>query len=262
MRTYSPTPRCAAWCAHGRVIRRAEQAEVATVATRDDLAGLDLALVPLDQPRRRAGWPAALNAAVDAALARKQVRPPDGVSRADWERVLAARRADAARPVEELRRLGPAVEPQQVLLTVDEVLTRKPAVGHFLELRTARIVTARGSRYLSGVGAAFLPRLHLAALLCLGSVGSLLLISDGARWIRSFFSETLARIAPRPCCLTGTTSNRSATTWAAESATARRPRRTSCAGCTGACGAVMCQAHWRCWRRSAARPGMRRSWTS
>ena len=157
--------------------------------------------MPHDQPRRRAGWPAALNAAVDAALAREQVRPPGDVSWADWERVLAARRADAARPVEELRQLGPAVEPQQVLLTVDEVLTRKPAAGHFLELRTARIVTERGSRYLSGVGAAFLPRLHLAALLCLGPLSSLLLISDGARWIRTFFSETLARIAPKSMLL-------------------------------------------------------------
>src|SRR4051794_21555222 len=104
----SPTPRCSLVRAHGWVIRQAEQAEVAHLATRDDLVGSELALVPLDQPRRRAGWPAALNAAVDAALAREQVRPPDDVSWADWERVLAARRAGAARPVEDLRRLGPA----------------------------------------------------------------------------------------------------------------------------------------------------------
>src|SRR4051794_5516099 len=136
MRTYSPTPRCAAWCAHGRVIRRAEQAEVATVATRDDLAGLDLALVPLDQPRRRAGWPAALNAAVDAALAREQVRPPDGVSWADWDRVLAARRADAARPVEELRCLGPAGGPHEGALAGGEGGTRQPAPRHLPESGT------------------------------------------------------------------------------------------------------------------------------
>jgi hypothetical protein len=34
--------------------------------------------------------------------------------------------------LEELRHLGPEVQPNQVLLTIDEVLTRKPAVGHFL----------------------------------------------------------------------------------------------------------------------------------
>jgi hypothetical protein len=75
---------------------------------------------------------------------------------ADWERVLATRRAEATRPVEDLRHLGPELEPNQVLLTIDEVLTRKPEAGHFLSLRTARIVTESGSRYLSGSGALFL----------------------------------------------------------------------------------------------------------
>ena len=177
---------------HGQIIRQAEQAEVLALARRDDLASLELTLVPHEQPRRRAGWPAELNAAVDAALAREQVRPPEGVSWADWERVLAARQAEATRSVEEVRHLGPELDPEQVLLTVDEVLTRKPEAGHFLELRTARIMTKRGSRYLSGVGQAFLQRLHVAVLLCLGPLSSLLLIADVARWIRSFFTRTLA----------------------------------------------------------------------
>ncbi len=56
----------------------------------------------------------------------------DDVSWADWERVLAARRAAATCPIEDLRYLGPTLEPEQVLLTVDEVLTRRPEVGHFL----------------------------------------------------------------------------------------------------------------------------------
>ncbi len=150
---------------HGQLIRQAEQAEVVALARRDELASLELALVPPDHRRRRAGWPAELNAAVDAALAREQIRPPDGVSWADWDKVLAARRVEATCPVEELRQLGPELEPHEVLLTVDEVLTRKPAAGHFLELRTAQIVTERGYRYLSGVGAAFLQRLHVAVLL-------------------------------------------------------------------------------------------------
>jgi len=89
--------------AHGQIIRQAEQLEVTALATRDDLATLDLNLVPHGQMRRRAGWPAELNAAVDAALARDQVRPPEGVSWADWDRVLAARRAEATCPVEDLR---------------------------------------------------------------------------------------------------------------------------------------------------------------
>ena len=180
---------------HGQLIRQAEQAEVSALASRDDLATVALTLVPHEQPRRRAGWPAELNAAVDAALAREQVRPPDGVSWADWERVLAARRAEAAVPVEELRHLGPALEPNQVLLTVDEVLTRKPAAGQFLELRTARLMTERGSRYLSGIGGAFLQHLHVAVLLCLRPLSSLLLLADGARWIRNFFTDILGSSA-------------------------------------------------------------------
>jgi len=186
---------------HGQVIRQAEQAEVRGLASRDDLASLDLTLVPHGQSRRRAGWPAALNAAVDAALASEQICPPDRVSWADWERVLAARRAEAASPIEDLRHLGPELEADQVLLTVDEVLTRRPEPGRFLELRTARIATATGYRYLSGVGAAFLQRLHVAALLCLGPLSSLLLIADGARWIRSFFTDTLAAVADKTMIL-------------------------------------------------------------
>ncbi len=186
---------------HGQVIRQAEQAEVVALITRDDLATLDLTLVPHELPRRRARWPAELNAAVDAALARAQVRPPAGVSWADWERVLAARRAEATCAVEDLRHLGPDLEPNQGLLSVDEVLTRKPAVGPFLELRTARLVTDHGSRYLSGAGAAFLQRLHVAVLLCLGPLSALLLLADGARWIRTFFTDTLAALAAKTMLL-------------------------------------------------------------
>ncbi len=186
---------------HGQIIRQAEQAEVVALASRDDLASLDLHVVPHGQPRRRAGWPAELNAAVDIALAREQVCPPEGVSWADWDRVLATRRAEATCPIEELRHLGPTLEPNQVLLTVDEVLTRKPAAGRFLELRTARLVTEHGSRYLSGIGTAFLQRLHLAVLLCLGPLSSLLLIADGARWIRSFLLDTLATVADKTMLL-------------------------------------------------------------
>ena len=176
---------------HGHVVRQAEQAEVVRLLARDADAPVELHVVPADQPRRRPGWPAELNGAVDTALAAEQARPPEGVSWADWDRVLAARRAEATRPVEALRHLGPEVEADQVLLTVDEVLTRKSEGGRFLELRTARVVTATGSRYLSGVGAAFLQQLLVVVQLALGSLGSLLLIADGARWIRSFFMDTL-----------------------------------------------------------------------
>ncbi len=182
---------------HSQIIRQAEQADIAALTTRDDLATLELNVVPHTQPRRRAGRPANLNAAVDAALASKHVCPPDGVSWADWERVLAARRMEATCPVEELRHLGPGLERNQVRLTVDKVLARKPEVGHFLELRTARIATVDGYRYVTGVGATFLQQLQVTVVVALGVLNSLLLIADGARWIRSFFTDTLAAVSDK-----------------------------------------------------------------
>jgi hypothetical protein len=186
---------------HGQVIRQAEQAEVAALMGHDNLTTLDMQLVPHGQSRRRVGWAAELNAAVDAALAADQVRPPDGVSWADWERVLAARRAEGPRTAEALRHLGPELESDQVLLTVDEVLTRRPEAGHFLELRTARVVTEHGYRYFSGIGAAFLVHLRVVVLLTLGALSSLLLIADGARSLRSFFLETLTALADKTMIL-------------------------------------------------------------
>jgi hypothetical protein len=186
---------------HGHIIRQAEQTEVAALLQRADLATLNLLVVPHDQTRRRAGWPKQLNAAVEAALASEQVCPPDGVSWADWNRVLAARCADVKEPVEDLRHLGPQLEADQVLVTVDEVLTRKPEPHRFWELRTACIATADGYRYLSGMGATFLQQLLVVVLLALAAHRSLLLIADGARWIRRFFTEALIQIPSKTMIL-------------------------------------------------------------
>ena len=186
---------------HGQLIRRAEQTDVAALATRDDLATLDLQVLPHDQPRRRAGWPAERNAAVDAALAAAQACPPLGVSWADGERVVAARREEGSWSVEELRHLGPALEPEQVLLTVDEGLTPRCKDGRCSELRPARVTPPRGSRSIRGVGSTFLQQGHCVVGLALGVLSSLLRMADGARWIRSFFLETLASIAHKTMLL-------------------------------------------------------------
>jgi hypothetical protein len=171
------------------------------LAAQHNLASVGLQLAPHDQPRRRVGWPTELNAAVDRALAADQLCPLAGVSWADWERVLAARRAETTCSIDELRHLGPALQPDQVLLTVDEVLTRRPQASQFLELRTARIVTAAGHRYVSGVGTAFLQHLQVVVGLALGVLSSLLLIADGARWIRTFFTDLLSHIARKSMIL-------------------------------------------------------------
>lgn len=148
---------------HGQRIRQAEQAEVEALLQRSDLSTLKPRLVPAQQPRRRPGWPAALNAAVEAALEAGS-GPPEGVSAADRERVLAARRQEASLSTEALRHLGPELEADQVLVTADEVLTRRPEKRRFWELRTARVATQEGYRYLSGMGQSFLQQLLVLLL--------------------------------------------------------------------------------------------------
>jgi hypothetical protein len=101
---------------HGQIIRHAEQADVTALLSREDLAALTSQLVPTQRPRRQAGWPPDLNAVVDAALITGATRPPPGVTAADWERVLTARRQEHTCSVAELRHLGLEVVPDQVLI--------------------------------------------------------------------------------------------------------------------------------------------------
>ncbi len=190
---------------HGAALAEAEWAEVtrvrAALARGDGAAeGLRPRLLPARTPRRRAGWPAALSAAVDQALAAGETRPPRGVRAADWERVLAARRQERADAgAEDLRRLGPEVGPAEVVASADEVLTRRPQRRQFWELRTARVATAEGYRYVSGTGATFLVTLGVLCALCQGAptgadgpARHLVFVADGARWLRDFFAATLA----------------------------------------------------------------------
>ncbi len=179
---------------HGQLIAQAEQAEITSLLEHEEDPAARPQLVALTRPRRRAGWPAALSAAVDAALAHEEPRPPEGVSWADWQRVLTARRAEATLPTEQLRLLRPQLEPGQILLTVDDVFARSQEKRHFVALHTAHMITAAGQRYLCGTGDMFLQKVLLLARLCLGTERSLLLIADGARWIRSFFQEQLAAL--------------------------------------------------------------------
>jgi len=123
---------------------------------------------------------------VDLALAAGAERPPQGIRQADWERVLDARRHEATLTLETLRHLGPDLAPEQVLLTIDAVLTRTQQAHQFGGIRTARITTVEGTRCLSGTGDAFLQTLRVLTLLSMGPGRSLLLLADGARWIRAF----------------------------------------------------------------------------
>lgn len=180
-------------CAHGQVIRQAEQSEVAALRQRGDWSGLRAQLCPAEEPRRPATWAVELNQAVEAALAQPDPQPPSGVSAADWERVVEARRAEAATSAEALRRLGPQVQSDEVVASVDEVAVRGPQERRFLEMGTAYVRTVNGYRYLSGRITLVLEQLFLLLVLCGGGVSAkVVLLGDGARWIMRFFQERLA----------------------------------------------------------------------
>ena len=179
---------------HGQWIRQVEAAEVQALWQCPDLLTLTPQLVENKPTRLRASWPAELNAAVEQALAAGAARAPEGVSRPDWERVLQRHERDKHLSAAQLRRLGPEVGETEILVTADEVLVRKPEARCFWELRTARVVTAAGYRYLSGTGESFLRQLFLFLLILgAGRHRSLLFIADGARWIRNFFEQMLAQ---------------------------------------------------------------------
>ena len=120
------------------------------------------------------------------------------MSWSDWARVRAARAEEAALSLDALRHLGPQVAPGQMLLVLDEVLTpaQEPDTVH--ELRTACLLTADGRRSLSGTGRPFLRQVTAAVQAC--CTRSLLVVADGAGWIRSYFRDHLA-ICPQATML-------------------------------------------------------------
>lgn len=177
---------------HGQALREAEHSEALDLLKRPDLATLTPALTTSQLPRGRAAWPAELSAAVDAALTAGAERAPEGVSAADWARVLARHQQEPASSAAQLRTLGPQVQPDEVLVVPDEVCTRKTS-GGFWELRTARVSTSTGTRYVSGTGSSFLTVLLTLVLLCAGRDRRLLVVADGARWIRSWAEQLSER---------------------------------------------------------------------
>jgi hypothetical protein len=181
------------WVArHGILIREAEKAEVEELEQRSKLAGWQAQLRPSEKPRRPAAWTKELNQTVETALAQPDPTPPKGITLSDWERVMQVRREEPARKAEELRRLGPEVQPGEVVASVDEIVVRRPEKRRFLELGTACVRTPAGYRYLSGNIEMVLRQLLLLLSLCGGLNAKITLLGDGARWIMRFFEAHLA----------------------------------------------------------------------
>lgn len=184
---------------HGQILRETEIAAAKALLQQSSAISGEPLLTTCEVPRRRAGWPAELNLAVVEAVQAGSSRPPKGVSSADWERVLHACEEDRNTDIEILRHLGPQPQPEEVVASVDEVLVRKPTCHQFWQLRTARIRTCAGTRYISGVGDDFVVVLTAFLLLCTPTGRRLLVLADGARWIRLWFSGLRDRF--RDCTL-------------------------------------------------------------
>lgn len=177
---------------HGGEIRQAEAAEVSELSASEDLSEKMPRLLPLDTPRRHPAWPGELHGIVQQALAEESATPPEGVSQNDWDRVIAyQKQARDEVGVSDLMRLGPKVGDSQVVASVDGIQVRRPQKRRFHELRTAKVVTAKGYRYVSGANASFLGYLLLLIRICLPEGGFLTLLADGAHWIGEFYMECL-----------------------------------------------------------------------
>lgn len=174
----------------GKKIRELEKKEVEKLSSLKDLSNIQPALVSLDKSRRKAGWPKELNSEIAKLLETENPKPPESVNQGDWERVLLKCK-EKKYSVEELRKLGPEIKEGQVIVNVDEVLVRAEEKRKFNEIRTAKVLTKEGYRYLSGTGSMFIIRLYLFILLCGGENKLVTLLGDGARWIKSFFKKTL-----------------------------------------------------------------------
>jgi hypothetical protein len=91
---------------------------------------------------------------VEQALAEESATPPEGVSQNDWDRVTAyQKQARDEVEVSDLARLGPRVNDNEVVASVDGIQVRRPEKRRFHELRTAKVVTSKGYRYVSGADA-------------------------------------------------------------------------------------------------------------
>jgi len=178
---------------HGEIIRQAEADDVKALLAQPDLTEFPPNLVPAERPRRRPDWPEEFSAAVEKTLSNSQSTPPEGISQADWERVVTYQRetsSELGHPDADLACLGPEVRSQQVVAATDGIVVRRQERRRWLEIRTARVTTAQGYRYLSGLGDTFLSQLMLLLLLCQSSgLTWLTLLGDGASWIRMLFEN-------------------------------------------------------------------------
>ena len=185
---------------HGAAIRTQEEQEaeqILSATMEEEIAPLPLQTSPAP---RRSGLAAELMEQVRQKLATADLdQPPEGLSKANWKRIVVQSREEwtqsTAGSSDWFAELGPYLRPGEVALMLDEVVVRGRPKGSRIKEYTARIATTEGFWYVSGQGKSF-RRKVLAALRRLKmQMERLIVIADGASWIRDFYSTDLALIA-------------------------------------------------------------------
>jgi hypothetical protein len=186
--------------AHGAAIRAQEEQEaeqVLSATTEEDIAPLPLQTSPAP---RRSALAAELLEQVRHKLADADLdHPPAGLSKANWKRIVVQSQEAWTKDTNEspdwFAELGPYLRPGEVALMLDGVVMKGRPKGSRIEECTARIATVDGFWYVSGQGQSF-QRKVLAALRRLKMrIERLIVVADGAAWIRDFYSTELALIA-------------------------------------------------------------------
>ncbi|GEM_PF-792334 len=186
--------------AHGAAIRAQEEQEAEQVlnATAEE----EIASLPSQSSSapRRSALAAEVMEQVRQKLATADLdQPPAGWSKADWKRMVVQSQEAWTQGADEspdwFAELGPYLRPGEVALMLDGVVVKGRPQGSRIEECTARIATVEGFWYVSGQGPSF-QRKVLAALRRLKMpIERLIVMADGAWWIRDFYSTELAFIA-------------------------------------------------------------------
>jgi hypothetical protein len=185
---------------HGTAIRTQEEQEAEQVLSAPPEA--DIAPLPLQPatPPRRSPLAAEVIERVRQQLATADpAQPPEGVSKANWQRIVGQSREAWTQSTDTeadwFAELGPFLRPGEVAVLLDGGFVKGRPQGSRLEECTARIATPAGFWYVTGRGVAF-QRKVLAALRRLKTtITRLIVLADGASWIREFYATDLALLA-------------------------------------------------------------------
>lgn len=181
---------------HGASIRVQEEQEAEQVlnATREaEIVPLPLQILP---GPRRSGLAAELMEQVRHKLATADLaQPPEGLSKANWQRIVMQSQEAWTQEAEEnpdwFAELGPYLRPGEVTLMLDEIVVKGRPKGRQIKEYTARIATTEGFWYVSGQGQSFRHKVLAALQRLKMPIERLIVIADGASWIRDFYATDL-----------------------------------------------------------------------